>query len=243
MPEFYKQGLCFECQKDCSKCCGGSPGYVWLNEENIQDISEHLKISEDEFFNNYTKQVGENISLIDLEEDNWNCIMLKDGKCTIYEKRPLQCRTYPFWHQNLISKPVWEERKRLLPRYRQRSTLHSRRDRVHRRWRRNHRLRQIEKRSLLYSSYSWSYPSAQLIAYLNRLVSPQRKRAYLLTQPSHSCDIGLCVDFQTILFNTFSSQASSLFQSQNLSHPINERWHGPLQFIFCYSLIYLCSCL
>lgn len=37
--------------------------------------------------------------------------MLKEGKCTIYEVRPLQCRTYPFWHQNLINQKIWDKEK------------------------------------------------------------------------------------------------------------------------------------
>ena len=115
MSQFYGNGLKFECQKDCAKCCGGSPGYVWLNQHNIETISAHLNISEDEFLIKYTKKVGENISLIDLEEDNWNCIMLKNGKCSIYESRPLQCRTYPFWHQNIEHPTVWKEEKEACP--------------------------------------------------------------------------------------------------------------------------------
>lgn len=115
MNNFYEEGLCFECQKDCSKCCGGSPGYVWLTKENITNISAHLKITESEFIANYTKKVGDDLSLVDLEEDNWNCIMLKNGKCSIYEVRPLQCRTYPFWYQNLDSKKTWVEEKEACP--------------------------------------------------------------------------------------------------------------------------------
>lgn len=115
MTRFYSKGLQFECQKDCSKCCGGSPGYVWLNEQNIEDIRHTLGISREEFLLQYTKRVGDGISLIDLEDDNWNCIMLKDGKCSIYDVRPLQCRTYPFWHQNLEHKLSWAVEKESCP--------------------------------------------------------------------------------------------------------------------------------
>lgn len=106
---FYNKGLKFECQKDCSACCGGSPGYVWLEDTDIDAISKFLKIDRQDFLDEYTKESDGRISLIDLEEKEWDCVMLKDGKCTIYEHRPIQCRTYPFWYQNIYSKKYWEE--------------------------------------------------------------------------------------------------------------------------------------
>jgi Fe-S-cluster containining protein len=30
-------------------------------------------------------------------------------KCGVYEARPLQCRTWPFWPGNLASREAWEE--------------------------------------------------------------------------------------------------------------------------------------
>ena len=108
-PPFAPQGLRFECKKDCSACCGGGPGYVWLEEGDITAISEFLALSREEFLSRYTKEVKDRISLIDIEEDNWNCVMLKNGRCTIYNQRPIQCRTYPFWIQNILSEENWEE--------------------------------------------------------------------------------------------------------------------------------------
>ena len=115
MSSFYQRGLKFECQKDCSHCCGGSPGYVWLSQHDIDTISEHLQISTSEFIANYTKKMGPNYSLIDLEDDNWNCILLKNGKCSIYNIRPMQCRTYPFWPQNIESERAWKEQQNSCP--------------------------------------------------------------------------------------------------------------------------------
>ncbi|MBF0196749.1 MAG: YkgJ family cysteine cluster protein [Planctomycetes bacterium] len=111
----YERGLAFECQKDCCDCCGGGPGYVWLEDEDVSKITKHLGISEDEFLQKYTKDVDGRLSFKDLKEDNWNCIMLKNGRCTIYELRPIQCRTYPFWAQNIISADAWQETKEECP--------------------------------------------------------------------------------------------------------------------------------
>jgi hypothetical protein len=41
------------------KCCTGSSGYVWINEDDIKNISTYLKISKDEFIENYTVYEGD----------------------------------------------------------------------------------------------------------------------------------------------------------------------------------------
>jgi uncharacterized protein len=106
---FYEKGLRFECQKDCSGCCGGSPGYVYITEDEIRVIIKHLGISREDFILGYTKQVGDRLSLVDVQKNNWDCVMLKKGKCTIYSIRPMQCRTFPFWPRNIESKDDWRE--------------------------------------------------------------------------------------------------------------------------------------
>ena len=35
---------------------------------------------------------------------NGNCIYLKDKKCSVYKARPTQCRTWPFWKENMNAK-------------------------------------------------------------------------------------------------------------------------------------------
>lgn len=112
---FYKKGLQFECQKDCARCCGGSPGYVFLKDGELENIVEHMGIEPEAFIQNYTKSVDDRISLRDLENENWNCVMLKDGKCSIYNVRPMQCRTFPFWPHNIASKEDWEHLKNECP--------------------------------------------------------------------------------------------------------------------------------
>jgi uncharacterized protein len=109
MRPFYEQGLKFSCRKDCSKCCGGSPGFVFITEEEIDTIHKVLGLDRQTFLDNYTKDAGGRISLLDVEDDNWNCILLKEGKCSIYQHRPLQCRTFPFWPHNIISKRDWNK--------------------------------------------------------------------------------------------------------------------------------------
>ena len=43
-------------------------------------------------------------------KDDAACIFLNPiGQCNIYDVRPIQCRTYPFWPSILKNKQTWEE--------------------------------------------------------------------------------------------------------------------------------------
>lgn len=44
------------------------------------------------------------------EEDSHGCIFLQsDNTCQIYEARPIQCSTYPFWPSILESREAWNK--------------------------------------------------------------------------------------------------------------------------------------
>lgn len=94
----------FECQQGCSNCCK-SGGVVHISENDIVEISKFLKISQDEFLKKYITREGKKMYLVDQEIND--CIFLKDDKCVIYPVRPLQCKTFPFWPQNVKSEKRW----------------------------------------------------------------------------------------------------------------------------------------
>ena len=103
---WYANGLRFECT-GCGKCCTGAPGYTWVNAEEIQNIADFLQLTVDEFSKKYLRRVKGRLSLLELPK-TYDCIFLKDNKCQIYSVRPTQCRTYPWWPQNLKSEKDWE---------------------------------------------------------------------------------------------------------------------------------------
>jgi len=111
---WYKKGLYFKCLNGCAKCCTGSPGYVWLTEDDIERISKHLKISKTDFLKKYTRQVKGKISLTE-NFKNFDCCFLIDKKCQIYSIRPNQCKTYPFWDSSVRSSNSWEAEKNHCP--------------------------------------------------------------------------------------------------------------------------------
>lgn len=40
------------------------------------------------------------------EKKNFDCIFWKDG-CSVYEVRPVQCETYPFWRWIIADENTW----------------------------------------------------------------------------------------------------------------------------------------
>jgi hypothetical protein len=108
---WYVAGLAFECT-GCGTCCAGpGEGYVWTTAKEIALIAEKLGISEAEMRRKYVRKVGGGFSLVE-RADNRDCIFLvPDGdgcrKCRIYDARPRQCRTWPFWPGNLASPNDW----------------------------------------------------------------------------------------------------------------------------------------
>jgi Fe-S-cluster containining protein len=107
---WYENGLRFKCHQ-CGNCCTGGPGYVWLTVNDMIKIAGHLKLTVDQFTRAYVKRIGNRYSL--MEHINYDCVFLrrdpetKKAGCSIYSVRPTQCRTWPFWNQNLRAPETW----------------------------------------------------------------------------------------------------------------------------------------
>lgn len=119
--EWYADGLRFACTR-CGNCCTGPPGYVWFTEEEGRAMARRLDLDEREFYQRFARRDGEQWSLIESETPfGHDCIFLDrvsiPGKaiCGLYEARPSQCRTWPFWPENLRSARTWNAVKRNTP--------------------------------------------------------------------------------------------------------------------------------
>ncbi|MBN2652744.1 MAG: YkgJ family cysteine cluster protein [Spirochaetales bacterium] len=107
---FYSNGLYFKCTQ-CSACCRHTPGIVRLSERDINNLTEFLGLGVNEFLQKfcrsiYNPQGYRSFSLIETAE--YDCIFW-DGGCTVYEARPVQCRTYPFWSSILRDQKSWDD--------------------------------------------------------------------------------------------------------------------------------------
>jgi len=107
---WYRGGLPFKCT-GCGKCCTGASGYVWVNEEEIKKICQHLQVPFQEFCRDYLSLVEGQWTLREMKitEDRYDCIFLDGKRCMIYSIRPVQCQTFPWWPSNLQSEQRWQE--------------------------------------------------------------------------------------------------------------------------------------
>lgn len=105
--EWWSEGVQFECQGS-GRCCTsrGEYGYVFFSLEDRELAAKVMKISEQQFREQYCQKVDGHWALKDPVDKNPDCIFLKDKRCTIYEGRPTQCRTWPFWPE-VMSAKAW----------------------------------------------------------------------------------------------------------------------------------------
>jgi len=108
--EWYADGLHFECKK-CGNCCSGpAEGYIWVSGAEIERIADYLQMAVGELHSRYLRRVRLRISIIE-HESTKDCIFLQGDParrmCAIYPVRPAQCRSWPFWPENLTSLDAW----------------------------------------------------------------------------------------------------------------------------------------
>ena len=113
---FYEGGLRFTCTR-CSKCCRHDPGFVFLSRVDLQRLASSLGLGDTTFIERFCRRVsiGGFTRITLREKENYDCVFWEESGCTVYENRPLQCRAYPFWAQNLTDPAAWEAMKSECP--------------------------------------------------------------------------------------------------------------------------------
>ncbi len=88
-----------DCTK-CGNCCKKlKPGITF---KDLEILSQKLNITPLQIKNNYTEtDEGE------LFFKNLPCSFLKDNKCTVYEKRPEDCKSFPHIHKKYFTSRIW----------------------------------------------------------------------------------------------------------------------------------------
>jgi len=109
---WYADGLRFTCTQ-CGQCCTGAPGYVWVTDADIERLAAAKGMDAREFYLRYVVDCGDRKTLG--ERANYDCVMLEDGHCSVYTVRPSQCRTFPFWADNIESRRDWRRTARQCP--------------------------------------------------------------------------------------------------------------------------------
>ena len=88
------------CENCPGRCCNGESGHIWMTKREIEALAEHLEISVSVCAERYLKKVGYRYSIMErVEGENYACLFYdgEKGGCGVYEVRPVQCRTFPFW--------------------------------------------------------------------------------------------------------------------------------------------------
>ncbi|HUX40948.1 MAG TPA: YkgJ family cysteine cluster protein [Rectinemataceae bacterium] len=113
---FWDEGLRFGCTR-CSRCCTGEPGYVFLAAGDVRRLMAALALDFSSLISRYCRFVdmGEHFALSLRERSDHSCIFWGKNGCDVYDARPIQCSTYPFWSSILESRDTWSEESGYCP--------------------------------------------------------------------------------------------------------------------------------
>ena len=84
----------FRCS-GCGECCRWT-GAVLLEGFDLPRFAAHLGLSEQEFIDRHTRLAPNRRQLALLDGTGESCAFLEGDRCSVYEARPEQCRTFPY---------------------------------------------------------------------------------------------------------------------------------------------------
>jgi len=108
---WFREGLRFKCT-GCGKCCTGASASVNLSRADLGRLAAFKRMPPGRFARSYTRVVRGRRVLIN-RQDSGDCIFLENNACSVYEARPTQCRTFPFWPEIVHDRESWEATARL----------------------------------------------------------------------------------------------------------------------------------
>jgi len=84
------------------RCCRGAGGYVWVSREELEAMADARGMNAGLFAKQYARRAQGRLSLQErvIGGEHFCCFFDRAGRrCLIYEHRPEQCRTFPFWER------------------------------------------------------------------------------------------------------------------------------------------------
>jgi Fe-S-cluster containining protein len=90
----------------------GDPGIVHVYHDEVESIARYLSVEVLSFIEKYLYPIKGGYGI--KEHTDGQCYFYQDG-CTIYPVRPGQCRTFPFWFENLRSWKKWQQVAKACP--------------------------------------------------------------------------------------------------------------------------------
>lgn len=106
---WWSEGVRFQCQGS-GQCCisRGEYGFVFLTLQDRRNLALKVGLSTLAFTRKYCTKLG---PAYHLKEDpaRPECMFLeKKNRCSVYEARPVQCRTWPWWPETMGAK-AWKK--------------------------------------------------------------------------------------------------------------------------------------
>ncbi len=107
--KIYENGINFQCQGSANCCISrGSYGFVFLSKKDLIKLAKFFKVSLMDFKKKHCDITDGFLHLKEIRKKG-ECIFLKDNnKCGVYKYRPTQCKTWPFWQENMNVK-MWND--------------------------------------------------------------------------------------------------------------------------------------
>ncbi len=96
-PYAFDPSACNSCE---GRCCTGESGYIYVNKNEIESIAKLLNMQVSDFAKEYLYKKGYKYSIKEMKfNESYECVFYnrETNGCGIYDARPTQCRTFPFW--------------------------------------------------------------------------------------------------------------------------------------------------
>ncbi len=96
-PYAFDPSACASCE---GRCCTGESGYIYVSKNEIENIAELLGMQANDFAKEYLYKKGYKYSIKEMKfNGSYECVFYnrETNGCGIYDARPTQCRTFPFW--------------------------------------------------------------------------------------------------------------------------------------------------
>jgi len=88
------------CDSCGGRCCRGESGHVWVSDAEVVQLAQLRNLSIASFSKQYLRSVNGRLSLQErFINQEYACCFLDTigGSCNVYDTRPAQCRTFPYW--------------------------------------------------------------------------------------------------------------------------------------------------
>jgi len=106
---YQKTPIRFKCT-GCGACCLGSAdeNMIELAKGEVELISQHLDMSPGTFTEKFLVELDNLEQGIRINQQGRCVFLQKNNRCAIYQVRPRQCQTYPYWPEIMATQSGWD---------------------------------------------------------------------------------------------------------------------------------------